>query len=451
VRAGGPCTYSRDVGIRVHGGYTRILPQKTLRLYARNDYGDRMFRYPFFGDDAPDVHRRLLLRNGGNTWGLSLFADGLFQGFVSHLDSLDTQAFRPTVVHVNGEYWGIHNLRERYDQHYLEATYGVATDRVAMLGARLSLEHGTEADVDDFRSVLELLDTGGAVDDATVAAVGERLSLDSLMDYLALEIFTSNADWPHNNVRLWRALDADGTDGSPTDGRWRFLVFDLDMVGGSSYDHQVTHDNLARLLDDSYSGPLAGSGMPWLLQRLTTNEGFRDAFVNRFADHLNSTFAAGRTVPELDALEALFAAEMPRHVARWGYPASVADWEAQVDLLRTYLEERPAEQFRQLMSHLDLDGLVGLDVVGSGDGGVVRVNSVEVAEGGQGIGDASRWSGTYAAGVPVRLRAVADEGRRFVRWEGLPTRGLLTGAASDAEVEVVLTADTTVQAVFAGG
>jgi hypothetical protein len=440
----GSCPYSRDVGIRIHGGYTRVLPQKTLRLYARNDYGDRIFRYPFFGEDAPDDHRRLLLRNGGNTWGLSLFADALFQGFVDHLASLDVQAFRPTVVHLNGEYWGIHNLRERYDPHYLEATYGVATDRVAILGSRLSLEHGTEADVDHFRETLELLDTGGAVDDATVATVGERLALDSLMDYLALEVFASNADWPHNNVRLWRSLDADGADGTPTDGRWRFLVFDLDMIGGSSYDHQVTHDNLARLELDP-DEPFAGSGIPWLLQRLTTNPGFRDAFVARFVDHLNSTFASARTVPELDALEALYATEMPRHIARWRYPATLADWEAQVDLLRTYLRERPAEQFRQLARHLDVGEPVRLRVRGSGEDGVVHVGGVRLRAGELGVDRPDDWTGTVLSEVAVRLRAEPADGRRFVRWEGLPDGVDVT---SD-DVEVTLPADTTIRAVWA--
>ncbi len=40
---------------------------------------------------------------------------------------------RPAVVFINGEYWGIHNIRERYDKYYLEQVYGVDPDNIDLL------------------------------------------------------------------------------------------------------------------------------------------------------------------------------------------------------------------------------------------------------------------------------------------------------------------------------
>src|SRR5690606_38148119 len=62
----GQLAYSTPLGLRIHGATSRTFPMKALRLYARNEYGNRTFDYPFFGDDGPATHRRLLLRPAGS-------------------------------------------------------------------------------------------------------------------------------------------------------------------------------------------------------------------------------------------------------------------------------------------------------------------------------------------------------------------------------------------------
>lgn len=131
----GGLLWEGGMGMRIHGGGSRSLPQKSLRLYARNQYGGNRFEAPFFGEDHRSSFRRLILRNAGQDSMESgtMFRDGLMQSLVQHKEHLATQAFRPTVVFINGEYWGIHNLRERYDRHYLGSTFGADPDNVDYL------------------------------------------------------------------------------------------------------------------------------------------------------------------------------------------------------------------------------------------------------------------------------------------------------------------------------
>src|SRR5690606_21241302 len=116
-------------------------PLKSLRLYARNEYGNRSFDYPFFGDEGPEVHRRLLLRAAGShcmcvpDWRdlpNSHLTDGYLQSLVRHRD-IDSQGMVPIALFINGEYWGIHHIRDRLDEHYVEIAHGIAADQVTIL------------------------------------------------------------------------------------------------------------------------------------------------------------------------------------------------------------------------------------------------------------------------------------------------------------------------------
>jgi hypothetical protein len=443
---GGACTYQRNLGIRTHGNWSRSLPAKSLRLYARNDYGARRFEHPLLGDRGPVGHRRLLLRNSGQDWGMTLLQDGYLQQLASHL-TVDTQAYQPVALYLNGEYWGVHNLRERYDPHYLEVVHGVDPDEVVLVGQHLELDAGRPADLEGYRRLLQDLADAPSGSPDLAGRLGEDLDLANLMDYLIVHVFAANTDWPQANVAMWRTRTA----GDPTtaDGRWRWLVADLDHAGrgfgrrgpghGTALEKDAEHRSLERVRfrpDD----PSEWEGIPLLVSSILDDERLREAFVSRFADHLNTTFSASRTVAELDRLEELLASEMSWHTERWSYPASVEDWRGHVDALRRFMRERPEAQRAQLAELLDDDELVTVAVEHDApELGTVRVNSVELAPETPGVSDPRSWEGVYFAGLPVEVEAVAAEGYRFVAWEGAPSAHRTSArfrATFDADVEL---------------
>lgn len=416
---GGACDYAAPAGVRIHGNISRAMPIKTLRLYARRDYGPAAFTYPFFGDRLDERHRRLLLRNSGNDWRGTLLTDGFLQSLVAHLGP-ETQAYEPAVLFLNGEYWGIHNLRERYDQHYLEVSHGIDPDDAVILGRRLGVEHGHASDVDELVALLDQLASGTLSPSQARRSLEQHVDVDDLTDYLALELFSGNEDWPGNNVRMWRTRTS--VDDVPVaDGRWRWMVFDLDQAGGSVRGFDPDTSVLERLLVP-VEEPTAAHGLPVLTQALLADEASRTTFVTRLADHLNTTFAADRTVPALDELVEQLEPEVPAHAARWPAFGTVADWEERIGSLRTFLHERPARQFADLDARLELGGTSTLTVRPTA-GGRVQVGSIDLGEDAPGLRADEPFTGTYFRDVPLTLTAMADPGYRFVHWEGIEGLG----------------------------
>src|SRR5690606_19810813 len=124
-----PANLNHQIDVRIHGGFSRSYPVKSIRLYAKNKYGTDYFYHKFFDELELSQFKRLILRNSGNDYDFVLFRDGLIHELVQDLN-IETQAFQPTIVFINGEFWGIHHLRERIDDHYLEQHYGVDRGRI---------------------------------------------------------------------------------------------------------------------------------------------------------------------------------------------------------------------------------------------------------------------------------------------------------------------------------
>jgi hypothetical protein len=444
------CDHRREVGVRVHGGFTRALPQKSLRLYARNDYGERTFSFPFFGEDGPVGHRRLLLRNSGNDWGLTMLLDGVLHDLVAHLD-LETQAYRPVVLYLSGEYWGIHNLRERYDRHYLEAVHGLDPDDLVVVDTHLQRQDGPLGSgvTGELRDLVRWLEDADPDDPAVRARLEAAFDLDSLLDWFVVQVFTANDDAP-NNVRLWRTVSSDGErEDGLDDGRWRWLLFDLDHLGGGLGRHApglagaVTkdehHDLLAELVARRQVDPTRFGGVATLARWLVADDEVFERFAVRLADHLNTTWRPDRTLPALAGAAARIEGEIPRHAARWGAPTDVETWRGHVDELARFLEARHGVQWGQLGRWLGRPGSVQVRVEQPDPGrGTVRLNSLLLAEGQPGIDDPAVFEGRYPAGLTLHVRAEAAVGHRFVGWQA---RGLDLEDPADSHLRVALADD----------
>lgn len=137
----GQLALEQEGGVRIHGGATRIHAQNSLRLYADSEYDDEEYlAHDFFeglerldGRGTVDEFKTLILRNSGNDWPQTMFNDGLMQTLAEPLGTMDTQAYRPSLVFINGQYYGIHNIRERFDEYYFESHYDLDSDDLVIL------------------------------------------------------------------------------------------------------------------------------------------------------------------------------------------------------------------------------------------------------------------------------------------------------------------------------
>ena len=233
---------AQTCGVRIQGNYSRSDLQKGLRLYAREDYGKKNFKYAFFGEDYVDFEgetmdkfKTLVLRNGGNCAFTSKFNDTFWQSLVTELDC-GTQKSRPCVVYINGEYWGLYILQEDYTDNHMENLYGVDNKAVVIYkGDAEALELGYKLDAGDipegeeetyyFEELLNFFENHeNLMDDTTYAEFCKLVDPQSVMDYFAVQCFINNKwDWPGKNWSMWKTTTSDGVEDSYGDGRWRFL------------------------------------------------------------------------------------------------------------------------------------------------------------------------------------------------------------------------------------
>jgi hypothetical protein len=415
----GRLAFAQHAGLRLHGNTTVSRPIKSLRLYGRALEGaPNRFSHRIFPDKPVTEYRRFLLRNSGNDWDQSMLRDG-FQQTLIHGFHPGTQRYRPAVVFLNGEYWGIHNLRDRYDDHYLGTNFGVDRNQIVVLENNAVLDEGDEGDEAHYNALIDLISTQNPADAAVWAQVNERMDVEDYMDFVLSHIHFRNTDWPGNNVRYWRVKKPYDPSASNrfNDGRWRWLVFDSDFGYDLQFDYVPgldqgwNHNTLAFAL--ASNGP-GWPNPPWstlLLRRLMLNPDFKREFITRYLVLLETRFSPERTTQVLDSLAARIRPYVPEHIDRWGGNESMAEWEGHISRMRAFAANRAGAQRAHLGTVFpDRSVLFAVDVGATGSGTVIvgrePITSPIVL----------RMPNNH----PIRMRAVPAPGHVFARWTGVP-------------------------------
>ena len=401
-RTGYRLVLDHGAGAKVHGGFSRYAPVKSLALHARRSYGAFKFEHRFFPDLEADSFDDLLLRNSGNDWSLTLFRDAAIQTMTRHLD-LDGQAYRPVVVYLNGDYWGIHNLREQLTADYLTTRYEIDSDEVEMIDVEKKPYRGRSEHYD---ALLDVLEASHLSDSSVMARVAAMVDVEQYLDYVSVQIYAANADWPGNNTKLWRHR----TPG----GRWRWMLFDTDFGFGGYPDRAPTdHNTLAFALAAQSPKTVNAPWATLLTRKLLENDQLRHRFVQRMAAHMATTFAPDRVDRVLDSLRSGIAHEVPRHLARWPEAGQASEWDARIDVMRTFAAERAAHVRQHVVAQFDeVTGWADL-TIRSNEGGHVRAQGLALP---RLPGD--DFVAPFFTGVPLNLVAVPDSGYRFVGWSG---------------------------------
>ncbi len=393
----GQCVYRSESGLRLFGGISRLFPQKSLVVVARKRYGERRIDHPLFGKEGLDEFKFLVLRNSGSDWGKSHFRDGLMTSLMAESE-LDLQDYRPAHVYLNGRYWGIYNMREKINRYFLNDHHeDIDKDSVDLLEHAHTVRQGSRR---DYYDLLTYLRTHDLSDPQAYAHVRSRIDLGNFMDHQIAQIYFDNRD-AGGNVKFWRP--------HLPNARWRWILFDTDWGFGLHDPEAYRFDSFA--FHTEADGP-DWPNPPWstfLLRKLLESEAFRQAFLNRFADHLNYTFQPDRVEAQIDAMLAALAPELPRQLDRWHLQRST--WEEHVDRIRTFGKERPRYAWEMLARHLPAGPRKKLIVAARGGGALVLNDNLEIRDREQ--------EGYYFAGVPIEIKAVPDYGYRFSHWEGI--------------------------------
>ncbi|MSU33567.1 MAG: hypothetical protein EXS36_00330 [Pedosphaera sp.] len=411
----GVAGFDFECGLRIHGGYTRYLPQKSLRLHLRDRYGSQSLKYPLFPGSSVDQFDALILRNSGNDWPEAMLRDGLAQSLGAEV-GLETQGYRPAHVYINGQYWGIHEIRERDDVSHIARHSGVPASDISLLKDEVEVIGGGRGDyntlVDQVDAMFDTLG-GSPQNESLYAAASSHMDIENYNNWLCTELFADNGDWPGHNVLSWR-------DNRPG-GKWRWAMIDLDA--GFTPAELYNPGQQDRFLFVFGDAPVAGQSSRSVAfpRGLVKNDTWRTLFVNRLADLLNTTFAPEHTLPRLEEFWARLAPGMPAHIQRWAGPfigydtiGSFNNWTTNVNIVRSFLNNRPAVLRSLISARLPIDGSVRVTLGATPGAGLSSLHFSTLHFQPTNL----PWSGLYFLRSPVKARATPAAGYRFAGWQG---------------------------------
>jgi hypothetical protein len=415
---------SMDMGTKIHGGWSRTLPQKSQRLIARGGYGEAELEYAFFDDVDNSKFKTLLLRNSGNDFYFGNCRDPIIH-LASEGTGIDDLAYRRTLVYLNGEYWGLMGLRERQDEDYLAYHHDVDPDRVDLLEINASVIEGS---ADHYEEMLDYLRSNDMSDDAHFAVVDSMMDTRNYAHYVAHQVWANNTDWPWNNIKFWRSQEP----GS----RWQWLLYDTDF-GLGLFGGPYTANSLGGLFDpngDSY----------WsreLFIELMQNQNYEEEFIRLYADLLNTSLSPATLLPVVDEVEEHMIHDMPDHAVKWN--GSFVFWQSHMLTIRTFITNRPDWCRDHVRFQFQLAGMYDLHLDISPPGsGRIQLTATEID---------GPFTGVYFLGVAVHAHAIPNAGYQFAGWSDTA----LSGAAfqrltpsGDYDLAATFTPDGSTQIVF---
>ncbi len=399
-------------GIKIFGGCSRTrYPQKSLALFARKDYGKGSFEYKFFVDKNINKFESILLRSASDDQVFTMFRDGLAHTLLSHDLDIDYQAFRPAVVFLNGEYWGIHNIREKINENYFEENYDVPVNEIDLLERNANVLAGTAT---AYNNMINFVRSKDLSQTANYEYIKSIMDVDQYINYQIGHIYLAEKDWPGNNIRYWKA-------NSGNYKKWRWINYDMDQV----FIYTTTNSIAVAAASNGPSWP----NPPWstlLFRRLLMNTDFKNKFIQSYAYLMNTLLEPGNVIHFIDSLHNIIDKEIPRHITKWGGKIdpdfsevgwkpeptfnSVREWEENVEVMREFARNRQNYTWKNMMDYFKISDTVSINISSNiPDAGKIKFYKWLIPSSGS--------KGKYFKGIPFTVKAEPYFGYRFLYWK----------------------------------
>lgn len=395
-------------GVKIYGGWSRGQNgQRSLSFFARGQYGDSKFENPFFDYLSYNNFEAFVLRNSGQDWLKSNMKDIVLTSLMRGSE-LDFQEHNPVATYINGEYWGMYNMREKINEHMLASKHNLNSDEITLLTNNAEI---IEGDNEEYNQLIDYINTYDLSDDSNFEYIEDRIDLKQYALYQAYNIFLNNTDWPGNNIKFWKHPET----------KWRWIMYDTDFGFGPFW-------NISNYWEDTLSFALDPNGPGWpnppwstlLFRKLTTNISFRNQFINRYADELNTRLLPNNILNHIDAIYSTIEPEITAHFNRWKDDPSVEDDISNIQSHVSYYIEnmknfgvnRHPIVKKHIKQKFNLPDFHPITITNHDiSQGFVKVNkNIHIQE--------NSWTGDYFETVPIELTAIPEFGYEFSHWSG---------------------------------
>jgi gliding motility-associated-like protein len=398
-----------------HGNDSWAYDQRGFDFILRDQYGyNGDFEHQIFPEKTRDNFQRLILKPAASD--NYSFEQGahIRDAFIHTLSiradmKLDERTWRPCVVYLNGQYWGVYEIREKADDHdYTDYYFNQNKYHLEYLktwGGTWE-EYGAPNALNNWNALKNYIAANNMGNPTNFAYVDSLLNWESLCDYFMFNSFVVNQDWLNWNTAWWR-----GTDPLGDKKKWRYTLWDMDATFGHYVNYTGIPDNSANADPcNAENLPDPGSqGHTVILQKLINeNPIVKQYYITRYADLANTFFSCDYLIPLLDSMVNEIAPEMTAQCQRWG--GSYNDWQSKVTQLRNFINARCSALTTGMIECYSLSGPFDVTFnVSPPASGEIKVNSIWAPT--------YPWTTSYFGGIQTNLIAKAQPGFIFDHWE----------------------------------
>lgn len=334
--------FSIPCGLKQFGASTRSLPKKSFAIKFKKEYGASTLNYQVFPNRNNSVYNTLVLRSGSQDYRAAFLRD-VFMTTLMEDTSVEVQAFKPVILYVNGNYWGIYNIREKVDGDFISSRYNVDPDKTNIVRIDYDLSAGSK---DGYVNLINFVNSHDMSKDENYEYVKQKINIDSLLTFWVAETYFTNNDIM--NCRYFSHPDFDN-------GKWHLIFYDLD------YGMYVKDRNYFKFMTDP-NGMSEYRVPSDLMRNLLKNKEFKNSFLEMFSKILNNNLTDEKLNKKLDELYNIYLPEMPRNQERWKNTMDVWNkthlsmnvWNENIDRLKDFINDRRSILYSQIKSYFGL-------------------------------------------------------------------------------------------------
>ncbi len=406
----GDAAFSVDAGMKISGNCSRRYELKSLNFYLRNNqYGSNNIDYKLFPNRDFKKYDRLRLRSSGQDYRSTMMRDGTNQRMLAEVTEVEYQNYRPTLVYINGEYWGIQNFRDLYGGEYFDAHFDVKEDELDMIKSPRNANVIKEGDDIHYQNLYNYVESNDMSDRSNYEYFQTQFDIESFLDYWISMVYMASSDWPANNLQVWRERKATG--------KWRYMYLDTDAttsIYGFNSTNGFQWNTLDEVTNPNQQGWPFDQRATLFLRKLMMNEDFKNEYIQRSCSFMELILNAERAHQFIDASAAEINSEIGRHVEKYAYDnpylENYSDWSSNINNFKTFFDERPAYYYNHMESFFDINGRYDLNFnYDANTNGKVFLHTkkMEIPFG---------YTGSYYDNIPIRITAEAADGYEFVEW-----------------------------------
>ena len=259
-----------------HGQDSWVLDHRSIDWISRDEMGySKAVNAPLFSYSDRDEYQKFMFRNSGDD-NYPAIDDGNHEGSTHVRDeyvhtlaqlagmSVDVRAVERVILFLNGEYWGVYGMRERpVDHDYTGYYYDQGKYDVQYLSTwgRTEIEYGGGKAQNDWVALRNYILLNDMSIPENYAIAEDSINMQSLIDYMLMNLNVVASDWLNYNTGWWRGLNPEGDH-----KKWGYILWDLD----ATFDYYINYsgvpnispnaepcdlEDIGNFMDSFFSGP----------------------------------------------------------------------------------------------------------------------------------------------------------------------------------------------------